>query len=109
MWAVPFSFEELLSCVGHLDQQRRRDETLAFFLRELLETLDDLLRAHGIRIRAQAAAEGRESGAEDHREVELRGARDDAVRKTKRRLVHHGKDEALLDLGRRRRIRILGR
>src|SRR5664279_3011012 len=105
MWAVLFSFEELLSCVGHLDQQRRRDETLAFFLRELLETLDDLLRAHGIRMRAQAAAEGRESGSEDHREVELRGARDDAFGEAVRGLVDHREDQALFDLGRRKILR----
>src|SRR6266508_6444762 len=69
-----FSFKESLAFPCHLDQQWRWREALAFFLPELLEARDDRLRAEGIRVCAQAAAERREAGAEDHREVELRGA-----------------------------------
>src|SRR5271169_3196514 len=99
--------EEFLPCFRHLDEERGWVEARTLPGGELLETFDDRLRANGVGVRAQTAAEGRESGAEDHREVELRGARDDPFREAEGRLVDHRENQAVLDLG-KRKIRIPG-
>src|SRR5450756_1379101 len=99
------SLEEFLSRLRHLDEERGWVEARALLGGELLEALDDRLGAEGVGVRAQASAERRETGAEDHREVELRGARDDAFGQAVGGFIDHRKDEPLLDFGRRKILR----
>src|SRR5512141_2858605 len=80
-----------------LDRWRGR-EARPVFLCEPLQRRVNFGKADVVGVPEQSAAEWRKPGAEDHREVELLGPRDDPLLEAVRRLVDHRKDEPVLDL-----------
>ena len=68
------------------------------------EPLHDRSHADRVGVTQQPPTEGRESGAEDHREIDVARVLDYPIVQRERRLVHHGVDQAIGDLGRGHRL-----